>query len=142
MAKQEAQLEAWASQANEWGADIIAQIPDEELFLVSSNSGGSRQASALYAEWPKYYYWSQKIYLHPDGPRTTAEVADDLDVWLQSEGWVRNEAREMPPMRHAFDRSYYRDSYAMTVTVHTEPPPMAQWITFSISTPITDPDRD
>jgi hypothetical protein len=144
VASQEAQLREYVEQADAWGgggAEIIVQIPEAEVENVTQNLGGSRQASDLYEDWPKYYYWDQIVSLLPDGPRTPAQLADDLEPWLEEQGWQRDRAREFPPGKESFTRDYRRGAYTLAVEVYTVPPPHAQSISFSIVTPNTDPDR-
>lgn len=139
---QEAQLKDFVAQANSWGADIIAWIPTEEIDPAadSRNIGGVRKANE-YEEWPKYYYWDQILELKSEGARTPSEMADDLEPWLEKEGWRRDEDSEFPPGEQSFERDYYRDGYHLVVEVYTLPPPQVQTIAFTIVTPQTDPDR-
>ncbi len=141
VASQETQLQEYVEQADALGAEIIAQIPEAEVENVTQNLGGSRQASDLYEDWPKYYYWDQIVSLLPDGPRTPAQLADDLEPWLEEQGWQRDRAREFPPGKESFTRDYRRGAYTLAVEVYTVPPPHAQSISFSIVTSNTDPDR-
>jgi hypothetical protein len=136
--QQQARLQEYIEQADAWGADILAQIPAEEMASVSANYGGERQADDLYREWPKYYYWAQGVDLHPDGPRTPTALADDLDPWLGQQGWVRREERELPAGKESFERDYTRDGYTLAVEVHTVAPPRAQTVDFTIVSPQTD----
>lgn len=138
---QEAQLDELIERADTWGADILAQIPDSEVELISENTGGARKASDDYEEWPKYYYWDQMLVLHAEGARSPSDVADDLEPWLEEQGWERNEGSEFPPGEESFERDYYRDGYHLVVEVYTEAPPRVQSINFMIVTPQTDPDR-
>ena len=85
VATQEFQLQEFIDQADAWGADIIAQAPEEEAEDIYENFGGSREAGANYEEWPKYYYWAQGVDLYPDGPRTPTEFADGLEPWFTSQ---------------------------------------------------------
>jgi hypothetical protein len=142
VAVQEEQLVEMVAQADGWGGEIIAQIPvaEHEPAAESRNMGGSRQASD-YEEWPKYYYWDPIIVLRAEGARTPTEVADDLEPWLEAEGWERNEGSEFPPGEESFERDYYREGYHLVVEVYTEAPPRAQSINFTIVTPQTDPDH-
>jgi len=138
VASQEAQLLEFIDQADAWGADIIAQAPAEESKAIYENFGGSRQASANYEEWPQYYYWAQGVDLYPDGPRTPTEFADDLEPWLEKQGWVRNLDKEFPPNEENFVRDYVRGRYSLAVEVYTVSPPQAQSLNFRIVTPQTD----
>ena len=139
VAAQEVQLREFVDQADDWGADIIAQAPVSETESILENFGGSRQASANYEEWPKYYYWAQGIDLHLDGPRTPTEFADDLEPWLEEQGWVRRRD-DSSPGKESFWRDYTRGRYVLEVEIYTVTPPQAQSLTFSIVTPSTDPD--
>ena len=139
VAVQEAQLKELVAQADGWGADIIAQIPEAEVELLSDNAGGVGKASDYGVEWPKYYYWDQIVVLHADGPRSPTEVADDLEPWLEQQGWERNADSEPAPRRDSFASSYFRDGYHLTVEVYTQDPPRTQSLHFSIVTPQTDP---
>ncbi len=121
---QETQLKEFVAQANSWGADI----------------GGVRKANE-YEEWPKYYYWDQILELNSEGARAPSEMADDLEPWLEKEGWRRDEDAEFPPGEQSFERDYYRDGYHLVVEVYTLPPPQAQTIAFTIVTPQTDADH-
>ena len=140
---QKNQLKQYAEQADAAGAEIVAQIPESELEPAhqSRNIGGVRLVSDYYEEWPKYYYWAQIIELKADGPRTPTQVADDLEPWLEEEGWKRNTDSEFPPSDESFERHYYRDGYHLIVRAYTIPPPHAQKLMFTIVTPHTDPDR-
>lgn len=138
-AVQEGQLREFVEKAEAWGADIVAQVPETEVELLSENVGGSRGARDYGEEWPKYYYWAQIVVLHPEGPRSPTQVADDLIPWLEAEGWERNKDSEFPPSEETFERDYYRDGYHLIVEVYTIPPPHAQKLTFTIVTPATDP---
>lgn len=133
---QDEQLNALALQANAWGAEIISHIPSEDVVAVSTNGGGARRASDGSHEWPKYYVWDQIVELSADG-RTPTDVADDLDVWFEKQGWKRSEEQEFPPGRHTFERDYFRQGYHLVVEVYTDPPPHAQKITLMIVTPET-----
>jgi hypothetical protein len=139
-AVQESQLEGLIAQADGWGAEIIAQVPSAEVELISESAGGARQVSD-YEEWPKYYYWDPIIVLRAEGARTPTEVADDLEPWLEAQGWERNEDSEFPPGQRSFERDYYREGYHLVVEVFTVPPPYAQKLALTIVTPETDPDR-
>ena len=134
---QEDQLQEFVEQADAWGADIIAHAPEDEAKDIFENFGGSRQASADYAEWPQYYYWAQSIELYPDGPRTPTEFAVDLEPWLEEQGWVRSRNGEFPPGRDSFTRDYSRGRYSLAVEVYTVTPPQAQSLNFRIVTPDT-----
>ena len=140
VAVQEAQLKALIAQADDWGGEIVAQIPVSEVEEIYPNMGGSRGAGDDYEQWPRYYYWFQGVDLLPDGPRSPTAVADDLEPWLQRQGWQRNEEAEFPAGQESFERDYFRDGYHLIVEVYTEEPPMAQAINFKIVTPQTDPD--
>ncbi|WP_146073409.1 hypothetical protein [Cryobacterium sp. N22] len=135
---QEDQLQVFVEQADAWGADIIAQAPEEEAKAIYENFGGSRQAGADYAEWPQYYYWAQGVDLYPDGPRTPTEFADDLEPWLEDQGWVRNLDSEFSPGEESYVRGYVRGRYSLEVEVYTVTPPQAQSLNFTIVTPDTD----
>ena len=141
---QENQLRRYAEQADAAGAEIVAQIdaneiaPDSE---PSNNYGGVRKASEYGVEWPKYYYWAAIVVLRADGPRTPTDVANDLQPWLEKQGWKRDESREFPPGEESFARDYFRDGYHLVVEAYTEPPPQAQSLQFMIVTPHTDPER-
>ena len=137
VASQEVQLQEFIDQADAWGADIIAQAPEEEAKAIYENFGGSRDA--YYKEWPQYYYWAQGVDLYPDGPRTPTEFADDLEPWLEDQGWVRNLDKEFPPDRDSYVRDYVRGRYSLAVEVYTVTPPQAQSLKFRIVTPRTDP---
>ncbi len=137
---QENQLDGLVLQADAWGAEISALIPSEDVVSVSSNGGGVRRASDGGQEWPKYYVWDQIVELRAGGPRTPADVADDLDAWLTEQGWWRSEEHEFPPGKHAFERDYFRQGYHLVVEVYTDPPPHAQKVTLMIVTPQTDPE--
>lgn len=139
VASQEAQLQKLVEQADAWGADIITQVPEAEKADVTGNIGGSRQASAMYEEWPKYYYWSQIVVLNPTA-RTPTVFADDLEPWLVEQGWVRNPDHEFPPGKETFVRAYQRGRYSLAVEVYTALPPQAQLLNFKIVTPETNPD--
>ena len=138
VASQEVQLREFVDQADAWGADIIAQVPEDELASVTGLIGGSRQAGANYEEWPQYYYWSQIVELDP-GARTPTEFADGLEPWLEEQGWVRNLDSEFPPGKQTFVRDYVRGQYSLAVEVYTASPPQAQLLNFRIVTPDTDP---
>ena len=138
VASQKAQLLEFIDQADAWGADIIAQVPEEEAEDIFENFGGSRQAGANYDEWPKYYYWAQGVDLYADGPRTPTEFADGLEPWLEEQGWVRNLDKEFPPNEENFVRDYVRGRYSLAVEVYTVSPPQAQSLNFRIVTPQTD----
>jgi len=139
VATQEVQLQEFIDQADAWGADIIAQAPEEEAEDIYENFGGSREAGANYEEWPKYYYWAQGVDLYPDGPRTPTEFADGLEPWLEKQGWVRNLDRESSPGKESFLRDYARGRYSLEVEIYTVSPPQAQSLNFTIVTPRTDP---
>jgi len=139
VATQEVQLQEFIDQADAWGADIIAQAPEEEAEDIYENFGGSREAGANYEEWPKYYYWAQGVDLYPDGPRTPTEFADGLEPWLEEQGWVPNLDKEFPPGRDSYVRDYVRGRYSLAVEVYTVTPPQAQSLKFRIVTPRTDP---
>ncbi len=140
---QERQLEVYVAQADASGAEVIAQIAESELEPAhqSRNIGGVRQASEYYEEWPKYYYWAQIIELKAGGPRTPVQVADDLDPWVEKQGWERNTDSEFPPTEESFERDYYRDGYHLIIRAYTVPPPHAQKLMFTIVSPHTDPAR-
>ena len=142
VAAQEAQLNVFVAQADGWGGGIVAQIPVAEIepAAESYNIGGVRKVSD-YDDWPKYYYWDQIVELKAEGARAPSEVADDLEPWLEGQGWERNEESEFPPGERSFERDYYRDGYHLVVEVYTVPPPQAQTLAFMIVTPQTDPDR-
>ena len=140
VASQEIQLQEFVDQAAGWGADIIEQIPAEEAESISGQLGGTRQASDNYEEWPKYYYWAQRVDLHPDGPQTPTEFADGLEPWLEEQGWVRNRDSEFSPRKDSFVRDYGRGRYSLAVEVYTVTPPQAQTVNFRIVTPQTNPD--
>lgn len=139
VATQQAQLTTLISRADGWGAEIIAQIPEPEIKTLTDNIGGMRAASDYYKEWPKYYYWEQLAVLHPDGPRTPTQLADDLEPWLQDHGWKRYKAHERPPADDRFTRYYVQDGYLLGVEAYTVAPPRAQTVGFTILTPETDP---
>lgn len=142
---QEEQLESYIHTADSWGVEIAAQIDADEIAPdsePSNNYGGVRKASDYGVEWPKYYYWAAIIVLREDGPRTPTAVADDLDPWLEAQGWERAEEREFPPGRDSFERDYFRDGYHLVVEVYTVPPPHAQKLQLMIVTPETDRDAD
>jgi len=142
IAVQERQIEAYVAQADGAGAEILAQIPQEELLPGQEpvTLGGVQHASEYYEEWPQYYYWGQIVVLRPDGPRTPARLADDLEPWLDEQGWERNTASEFPPTKEFFERDYYRDGYHLIVRADTVPPPYAQTLMFTIVSPHTDPE--
>lgn len=139
---QEAQLKDFVTQANDWGADIIARVPPEEIdpAAESHNIGGVRKASD-YDEWPRYYYWDQILELKAEGARSPSEIAGDLEPWLEEEGWRRDKDSEFPPGEQSFERDYYRDGYHLVVEVYTVPPPQAQTLAFTIVSPQTDADH-
>ncbi|WP_314147858.1 hypothetical protein [uncultured Leifsonia sp.] len=139
VATQQAQLAALIDRADGWGAEILAQIPEPEIEAVTKNIGGPRLASDYYEEWPKYYTWNQFIDLYPDGPRTPTQLADDLEPWLEDQGWVRHKEREFPRGKSSFERDYGREGYLLELQVDTVAPPRAQTISFLIVTPETDP---
>lgn len=138
---QESQLEEYIAKADGAGAEILAQIPQEELLPDhdTGNLGGVRLVSDYYEEWPKYYYWAQIVVLKAEAPRTPTQVADDLEPWLEDQGWKRNTDSEFPPSEESFERHYYRDGYHLIVRAYTIPPPHAQKLMFTIVTPHTDP---
>ena len=133
-----AQLQGYIDRAEAWGGEIIAQIPEEEIEIVNPNRGGVREANDAYQPWPKLYFWVTDVNLLPEGARSPREVADDLDPWLENQGWQREESRELPPENERFKRHYFRQSYHLTVEVYTVEPPQAQSIVFRIVTPSTD----
>lgn len=140
-AVQTKQLKELIAQADAWGAEVIAQVPASEVELLSDNVGGARGVSDYNQQWPRYYYFAQTVVLRADGPRTPTQMADDIEPWLEDQGWERNKGSEFPPDDDRFERDYYRDGYHIVVEVYTEPPPRAQSINFTIVTPQTDPDR-
>jgi len=81
------------------------------------------------------------VVLKAEGARAPSEVADDLEPWLEGQGWERYEESEFPPGEQSFERDYYRDGYHLVVEVYTVPPPHAQKLAFMIVTPPTDPDH-
>lgn len=121
IAVQEEQLASFIEQADAWGKQITSQVADEEVDLVS-DAGGSRGAQE-YAQWPRYYYFARTVVLRPDGLRTPTQVADDLEPWLEKQGWERNEGQEFPAYGDSFERYYSRGEYGLTLQVYTEPPP-------------------
>ena len=137
VASQEVQLREFVDQADAWGADIIAQVPELEKASVTGHLGGSRQESANYEEWPRYYYWSQIVELYPTA-RTPTAFADDLEPWLEEQGWVRNRDSEFPPGKESTVRDYVRGRYSLEVEMYTVSPPRAQLLNFRIVTPGTD----
>lgn len=136
--EQQAQLDRYMAQADTWGEEISAQIPAVEVEDAVPGGGGTRKASDSYAEWPKYYIWSENVDLKPGGPRTPSKLADDLEPWLESQGWVRNQKREFPPGKESFTRYYSRNHYTLMVEIYTWAPPKAQNIFFTIVTPDTN----
>ncbi|MGO4782667.1 hypothetical protein [Cryobacterium sp. W22_MBD10_FK3] len=138
VASQEVQLQEFIDEAAGWGAEIMAQIPAEEAESVSGQLGGTRQASDDNEEWPKYYYWAQRVDLHLDGPRTPTEFADELEPWLKEQGWVRNRDKELSPRKDSFVRDYARGRNSLAVEVYTVSPPQAQSLNFTIVSPQTE----
>ncbi|SEO01151.1 hypothetical protein [Cryobacterium luteum] len=139
VASQEVQLGEFADQADAWGADIIAQFPADETDSVSSNAGGGRQAGDNYEEWPRYYVWDKIVTLHADGARTPIEFADDLEPWLEEQGWVQTR-EDVLPRRETIERGYSRGGYSLTLEAYTATPPQAQLVALMIVTPRTNPD--
>ncbi len=139
VASQEAQLKVLMSTADGRGAEIMGQIPASEVGTTVDTSS-IELTSDFYEEWPKYYVWSQTVELHLDGPRTPAQVADDLEPWLARHGWTRDTGHEFPPRTRSFTRYYRWDGYLLAVEAFTDPPPRAQAVRFAIVTPDTDPD--
>ncbi|MGN6426048.1 MAG: hypothetical protein ACTHMF_04445 [Leifsonia sp.] len=139
VASQEAQLKVLMSTADGRGAEIMGQIPASEVGTTVDTSSIAL-TSDFYEEWPKYYVWSQTVELHLDGPRTPAQVADDLEPWLAQHGWMREEENEFPPGRESFTRYYRWGGFRLAVEAFTDLPPRAQTLRFAIITPDTDPD--
>ena len=137
--EQQTQLDAYITKADNWGEEIYARIPQDEVKNAIRGDGGVSKANGSYAEWPKYYVWDKLVTLKSDAPRTPTRLADDLEPWLESQGWVRNQNREMPPGKESFTRYYARDHYTLMVEVYTWVPPKAQNIFFTIVTPDTKP---
>lgn len=135
---QEEQLASFIDRADAWGADIVAQIPEDEIELLSDVAGGSRGANG-YEQWPRYYYFDQIVVLHPDGPRSPTQVADDLEPWLEKQGWKRATEGEFPPDEESFERDYFQDGYHLALEIYTVEPPQAQSLQIVIVTPTTDP---
>lgn len=136
---QKMQLGEFVDQADAWGADIIAQFPAEETQSVPSNAGGWRSAGAYYEEWPKYYVWDKIVTLQPDGPRTPVEFAEDLEPWLEEQGWVKTRD-DVLPGKGTVERGFSRGGYSLSVEAYTAVPPQAQLVALMIVTPKTDPD--
>lgn len=139
VAQQQKQLDGYIAKADGWGEDILKQIPKSEIETANRVASGTREANTSYEEWPKYYNWDTMVDLKPVGARTPTAVADDLDLWLQAQGWERNLEREDPPNAEQFTRYYSREHYTLMVDVYIESPPRAQTISFSITTPSTRP---
>lgn len=137
---QEEQLASFIDRADAWGADIVAQIPEDEIELLSDVAGGSRGANG-YEQWPRYYYFDQIVVLHPDGLRSPTQVADDLEPWLEEQGWKRATEGEFPPDEESFERDYFQDGYHLALEIYTVEPPQAQSLQIVIVTPTTDPGR-
>lgn len=135
---QEEQLASFIDRADAWGGDIVAQIPEDEIELLSDVAGGSRGANG-YEQWPRYYYFDQIVVLHPDGPRSPTQVADDLEPWLEEQGWKRATEGEFPPDEESFERDYFQDGYHLALEIYTVEPPQAQSLQIVIVTPTTDP---
>lgn len=133
-------MRGFVAQADAWGAEIIAQVPVAEAQKIYASSGVTREAGALYEQWPQYYYWEQRVLLLPSQARSPKQLADELDVWLPQHGWVRNTAKEFPPTDESFTRDYYRDGDSLSVEAYTVPLPRAQLIAFRIVTPQTGAD--
>lgn len=140
IAVQEEQLASFIEYADGWGAKIIAQIPEEEVEVLSGAAGGSRGANG-YEQWPRYYYFDQIVDLRADGPRSPTQVADDLEPWLEEQGWERSTEGEFPPGEESFERDYFRDGYHLALEIYTVEPPQAQSLQIVIVTPTTDPGR-
>lgn len=138
---QEEQLASFIDRADAWGADIVAQIPEDEIELLSDVAGGSRGANG-YEQWPRYYYFDQIVVLHPDGPRSPTQVADDLEPSLEEQGWKRATEGEFPPDEESFERDYFQDGYHLALEIYTVEPPQAQSLQIVIVTPTTDPGRN
>jgi len=137
---QEEQLQSFIKRADGWGADIIAQIPEGEVELLSDPAGGSRGANG-YEQWPRLYYFDRIVVLRADGPRSPTEVADDLEPWLIDQGWRRAKDGEFPPGEESFARDYFQDGYHLALDIYTVEPPRAQSLQIAIVTPTTDPGR-
>ena len=139
VASQEVELREFIDQADAWGADIIAQVPAEETESMSGNAGGSRQAGDNYEQWPRYYIWHKFVELHPDGARTPTEFADDLEPWLEEQGWVQTR-EDVLPRKGTIERGYSRGGYSLMLEAYTAVPPQAQLVALMIVTPRTNPD--
>ena len=142
VAAQAAQLKAFINQADTWGAEIIAQVREEDIRILRPNTGGAREAGDLYREWPKYYYWRQGVILKPDAQHTPEQLADELEPWLEQQGWQRSTSAEPPRGGEFFIRDYFRGPYHLEVEVYTVPLERAQTVNFVIVTPATNPDVD
>lgn len=140
IAVQEKQLQSFIERADGWGSEIIAQIPEDEVELLSDPAGGSRGVNG-YEQWPRLYYFDRIVVLRADGPRSPTEVADDLEPWLSDQGWTRAKDGEFPPGEESFARDYFRDGYHLALEIYTVEPPRAQSLQIAIVTPTTDAGR-
>ena len=140
MASQEAQLEVLGLQVEEWGEEILAQIPEEEMEHVTEVRGADPRKRSGYMEpWPQYQIWDATVQLKPEGARTPLEMADGLEPWLLSEGWERIHRGRGEVEQDWIERSYRREGYALKLRANTEPPPRAQNLRIGLVSPSTKP---
>lgn len=98
------------AQIEQWGEDILAQIPEAEIDQAIFEGLAARRRGHL-GPWGKYESWLVFLRLKDD---VALELADSLDPWLRAEGW---EFRHADQDEFYADRSYLRDECLLVMSL-------------------------
>ncbi len=133
----ENELAALRQQAEQWGEELLTQIPRALIGEERTPARGTRLSNELGGPSREYAVWSRHLDVTPEGELTAREVAARLAPWLEAEGWQRLRPGAGPSDPGRQRAEYARERYHLVVEARSEPRPAPETLALLIVTPET-----
>ncbi len=135
-------FEQLAAHACEIGPELLAQTDGLKLRRENSWGVGPREGDVDFFGQGDPPWWIQadgRVSLAFDETTTTKELAERMAAALEADGWTPKDpwpGRVELPLTKTDELG----TWTVNIAYGTEPPPMAQWVDFSLTSPHTAED--
>lgn len=135
--EQAEELSVLARQAEQWGEDLLSQVPGEPIADELDPASGPRLSNDLGGPSTEYYVWTRHLDLAADSELLARDLAEQLAPWLEQEGWEQIRQGVYPVEPDRVRRDYAREKYHLVVEARSEPGPVREILALLIVTPAT-----